>query len=105
MRRWLQQNLPEAEAFTRKRGFTVPVGEWIAGKAARVAPLVARQSGVAEMCKPEAVLGLFNALPARGGNDRMGRAAWVLLFFALWHQIHILNLPPDGDIFDCLDQA
>ena len=105
LRRWLQQNLPEAEAFTRKRGFTVPVGEWIAGKAARVAPLVARQPGVAEMCKPEAVLGLFNALPARGGNDRMGRAAWVLLFFALWHQIHILNLPPDGDIFDCLDQA
>lgn len=105
LRRWLQLNLPESEPFTRKRGFTVPVGEWIAEKAAQAGPLVARQPGIAGMCKPDAVLALFNALQARGGNGRAGRAAWVLLFFALWHQIHILNLPPDGDVFGCLGQG
>ena len=105
LRRWLQLNLPEAEPFSRKRGFTVPVGEWIAGKASRLAPLVANQPGVVEMCKSDAVLALFNALSRHARNGRAVRAAWVLLFYALWHQIHILNLPSAGDIFDCLGQG
>jgi asparagine synthase (glutamine-hydrolysing) len=29
-------------------------------------------------------------------------AAWILLFFALWHHIHILGHAPEGDVFDCL---
>jgi len=102
LRRWLQQNLPEADPFSRKRGFTVPVGEWIAGKAERLAPLVAGQPGIMEMCKPEGVLKLFRNLAGHGRHGREARAAWMLLFYALWHQAHIVRSRPGGDVFNSL---
>ena len=30
LRKWLDERLPQARAFSKKRGFTVPVGAWIA---------------------------------------------------------------------------
>jgi asparagine synthase (glutamine-hydrolysing) len=38
---------------------------------------------------------------ARGGK-REGFAAWTLLFLALWHRRHGLDLPPAGGILDTL---
>ncbi len=93
LRRWLSQHLPEALPFSRKRGFTVPVGEWIAARAGTVGPLVAAQPGVAEIARPDRVAALF---ASRG--RRSGFAAWTLLFYALWHQIHVLGCDPSGDV-------
>ena len=70
----------------------MPVARWIARRAGEIGPLVARSQGVREICRPEAVEGLF-ATPGK----RAGRAAWNLLFYALWHRRHIerAELPPD----------
>jgi asparagine synthase (glutamine-hydrolysing) len=97
LRRWLAEALPEAQPFSKKRGFTVPVGEWIAARGERLGPLVARQPGVAEACLPDAVEKLY-----RSRGKRNGLAAWTLLFYALWHQHHVLRRPAAGDVFDML---
>jgi asparagine synthase (glutamine-hydrolysing) len=98
LRRWLEKNLPEADPFSAKRGFTVPVGEWIARRGAELGPLVARQPGVAEVCRPGAVERLFRAT-----GKREGFAAWTLLFYALWHRHHIERRgSAEGDIFAVL---
>jgi len=93
LRRWLAQQLPAAQPLARKRGFTVPVGRWIAARAAEIGPLVARSEAVRELCEPEGVARVF----AAAAQKRAGRAAWTLLFFALWHRRHIegRELPPD----------
>ena len=100
LRTWLAQAVPEAQPFSRKRGFTVPVGQWIAAEGARLAPLLARQPGIAEAFQPEAVAALI-----RDGAGRHGFAAWALLFYGLWHQHHILGLPAGGDAFEMLSAA
>ncbi|MDC3347170.1 asparagine synthase (glutamine-hydrolyzing) [bacterium] len=97
LRKWLDDVAPAAQAFSKKKGFTVPVGEWIAAEGDRIGPLVAAQAGVAERCRPEAVIALFQA---PGKRERF--AAWTLLFFALWHQHHILGISNEGDAFDAL---
>lgn len=97
LRKWLAGAAPAAEAFARKKGFTVPVGEWIAAEGARIGPLVAAQAGVAERCHPDAVTALFTST---GKRERF--AAWTLLFFALWHQRHIVGAVADGDAFEAL---
>lgn len=97
LRKWLEDAAPAAQAFAKKKGFTVPVGEWIAAEGARIGPLVAAQAGVAERCHPDAVTALFQST---GKRERF--AAWTLLFFALWHQRHILGISTDGDAFDAL---
>jgi asparagine synthase (glutamine-hydrolysing) len=93
LRRWLADHLPEAQPLARKRGFTVPVARWIAGRADKIGPLVARSPAVREICRPDAVERLFAATT----HKRAGRAAWNLLFYALWHRRHIERaaLPPD----------
>ena len=100
LRRWLEKKLPAAEPFSKKRGFTVPVGEWIAARRLDAGPLVARQPGVAELCRPGAVETLF-----RAEGKRAGFACWTLLFYALWHRRHVLGLKPAGDALETLAHA
>ncbi len=100
LRRWLQTALPVARPFEAKRGFTVPVGEWIARHGGTLGPLVAAQPGIAEVCRPGAVETLFSDT-----GKRQGKAQWTLLFYALWHQVHILGMPHRGDVFHVLSQA
>ena len=101
LRRWLAEHVPVAEPMARKRGFTVPVGEWIARRGAQLGPMVARQPGVREICLPDAVEELFRAPTAR----HTGFAAWTLLFYALWHRHHIERVASEPDVFATLAAA
>jgi asparagine synthase (glutamine-hydrolysing) len=94
LRQWLSRQLPVAAPFARKRGFTVPVTRWIARRAAAIGRMVAASDGIGEMCDPVAVQRVFT----EAGQKRAGRAAWGLLFYALWHRCHIeqKELPTDA---------
>lgn len=97
LRHWLSTAMPAAHAFSRKRGFTVPVGEWIAAQGKRVGEAVARQPAIAALCDPVAVCELF-----RAADGRAGKAAWTLLFYALWHKAHMEGADMGGDVFEAL---
>jgi asparagine synthase (glutamine-hydrolysing) len=97
LRQWLARAMPAALSQAPKRGFTVPVGTWIAEEAKRLGPLVASQPGVAEIVAPEAVRRLFAS-----NEKHAGFAAWTLLFYALWHRRHIMGRAPAGDVFETL---
>ncbi|MGD9536487.1 MAG: asparagine synthase (glutamine-hydrolyzing) [Alphaproteobacteria bacterium] len=98
LRRWLAERAPMAEAFSRKRGFTVPVGEWIAAEAGRLGPLLARQPAVEALCLP----GSVERLCASAATGKAASAAWCLVFYALWHRRHIEGRRPCGDAFETL---
>jgi len=100
LRCWLEKALPNSQPFAPKRGFTAPVEEWIADSSAKLASLVSKSEGVAEVCHPNAVEKLFRSY--RGGDKRMGIACWQLLFYALWHHIHAEGVSAEGSVFDCL---
>jgi asparagine synthase (glutamine-hydrolysing) len=97
LRKWLARTLPEAEPMSAKRGFTVPVAEWIAKRRARIVPLLARQAGVRELCQPGAVERLFLA-----SGKRAEFAEWALLFYACWHQSHIMGASGARDAYELL---
>jgi asparagine synthase (glutamine-hydrolysing) len=98
LRRWLDQKLPEARAFDKKRGFTVPVAEWMGRRGSALGKLVAAQYCIKEACDSSAVEKLFASLEG-SAVKRNGQAAWVLLFYALWHRRHIEGIMPEGDVF------
>lgn len=102
LRQWLDQALPVAGAFSRKRGFTVPVGAWMAPYASRLGPLVARVEPVQRVCRAEVVEMLFRSLDAEGGGEDTGAEAWPLLFLALWHRIHVEGADPQTDLMTAL---
>jgi asparagine synthase (glutamine-hydrolysing) len=98
LRKWLDGVLPSAQPFSPKRGFTVPVAEWLARRP-DLGPLLAAQPQIQEACRPGTVERLFQRL-----DKRNGFAAWALLFYALWHHRHIQNRPIEGGVFDVLSQ-
>jgi asparagine synthase (glutamine-hydrolysing) len=98
LRRWVQDQVPAVEALARKKGFTVPVGDWLRRRGNLLGPMVARQAGIREICLPDAVEKLFLHLD----NKHEAFAAWTLLFYALWHRAHIQRLAPVGDVFQTL---
>jgi asparagine synthase (glutamine-hydrolysing) len=97
LRSWLQTAMPDAKPFSKKRGFTVPVGDWIAEKGPLVGDLVAHQDCIHALCHADRVKDIFRA---KGG--RAGKAAWTLLFYALWHKAHMQGGDMTGDVFDVL---
>ncbi len=97
LRQWLQTAMPAAEPFHRKMGFTVPVGDWIMGQGKRLGDLVAASDAVQAVFDPDAVRRIF-AQPGK----HTGQAAWTVLFYAVWHRIHIEGVSPEGDVFDLL---
>ena len=101
LRLWLDQKLPQAAAFSKKKGFTVPVAEWMGRRGATLGKLVASKESIGEICDRAKVEKLFTSLEG-GAIKRNGQAAWILLFYALWHRRHIEGLVPEGDIFEVL---
>ena len=99
LRRWLEGALPAARPFAPKQGFTVPVGHWIAQDGARLGRLVARQPGIAALAHPQRVEALF----AQAAGRRQGAAAWVLLFYALWHRAHVQGLGCQDGVMEVLE--
>ena len=97
LRKWLSERMPSAQPFSPKRGFTVPVADWLARKPA-LGELLEKQPSIQALCKPGAARGLFQHL-----DKRNGFAAWTLLFYALWHHRHIENRPVGGGIFETLE--
>ncbi len=92
LRDWLAKHFPAAGAYARKKGFKPPVGIWMQARAGELTALVAAQPGVAECVPAEVVAAAF----AEAGRN--SQRAWSLLFYALWHQHHVLGLPSEGDI-------
>jgi asparagine synthase (glutamine-hydrolysing) len=87
LRKWLERHCPAAEPWARKKGFTVPVADWIAPRAADLGPKIAAVEGVAEACIPEAVRAVFT-------DERQAHLRWRLLFYALWWSIHVGGATP-----------
>jgi asparagine synthase (glutamine-hydrolysing) len=65
--------------------------------------MVARSDGVAQICYPEHVEALFKTFAARGGKHE-AIACWQLLFYALWHAVHVEGRVPLSDVFATLDR-
>ncbi len=97
LRKWLETAMPEAQPFSRKRGFSVPVGEWMSKRDQDLARAVSGQEGIAEICRPDAVKELF-----LNNGSKTTKARWALLFYAVWHQVHIVGSDPKGSVFDII---
>jgi asparagine synthase (glutamine-hydrolysing) len=93
LKQWLETQLPEAEPFQRKRGFSVPVGDWIAEKSDIIAPLLARQPLIESLVSASDI---HQVLASAGSNTAM--LSWRLLFMGLWHQIHYCGVSADQPI-------
>lgn len=87
LKRWGERFLPREHLWSRKKGFTVPVGEWMRGEwLDRYARVLPRTDAVRALFRPEAVPRLIEVQRRSG---RMAGPLWAILNVALWHRIFV----------------
>ena len=102
VRRWAEPKLPPGHLERPKRGFHVPVGDWLRGDlAAEVGRRLACNPGVRDWFEVSAISELVAARQAGHGG---GRELFGLMQFAIWHRLFIeqpgLKPAPDEDPLD-----
>ncbi len=85
LKRWAERYLPPEHLWQKKRGFYVPVDEWLSADFVRRlrAPLLASPA-ICEWFVPAQVANLLDAQIATG---RHSRECWSLMQFAIWHRL------------------
>lgn len=99
LRRWLAQNLPEADAYAKKSGFVPPVGKWISEASPSCIKLISEQPGILDVFEPDFVRQTLESAPR---NPQM---AWSLMYYSLWHSHHVLGVSADGSVDEILAEA
>ncbi|MDR5726763.1 MAG: asparagine synthase (glutamine-hydrolyzing) [Terriglobia bacterium] len=99
LRDWVAKVFPAAAPYARKKGFNVPLGKWMVARHGELGELVAKQPGIAQVADSSSVRRIFEECR----NEE--QPAWSLLFYALWHSRHILNVDCDQDIMSVLSKA
>ncbi|SDX29879.1 asparagine synthase (glutamine-hydrolysing) [Allochromatium warmingii] len=104
MRRWAEPKLPPGHLAQPKRGFHVPVSEWLRGPlAADIGQRLLRHPGLRDWFEIAAIPELVTACQSgRGGV----RELFGLMQFAIWHRLFIEQLgvqpAPDERVLDWL---
>ncbi len=87
LRLWGERYLPREHLWARKKGFTVPVDDWLRGERLQALLKVLPESaGIRAWFDPSEVRKL---LRAQQQGAKHSSALWTLLNFALWHRIFI----------------
>jgi asparagine synthase (glutamine-hydrolysing) len=87
LRRWAEGFLPADHLYRKKRGFHVPVGEWLRGDFLdRLQGKLAANAAVRAWFDTRHFPALFAAQRADG---RSSREIWCLMQFAIWHRLFI----------------
>jgi len=99
LRQWAETRLPAGYLKRPKRGFHVPVGDWLQGdRLLRLSDRLVRNRGIRDWFKTEAVGELIGA--GQAGRS-VSREIWGLMQFAIWHRLFIeqpgLKPTPDED--------
>jgi asparagine synthase (glutamine-hydrolysing) len=87
LKRWAGRFLPPEHLWQRKRGFRVPVGEWLRGDyLAQIGVALSRSEGIREWFDMAGVNALLARQQARGD---VSKNVMALLQFAIWHRLFI----------------
>ncbi|MFZ0612836.1 MAG: asparagine synthase (glutamine-hydrolyzing) [Desulfobacterales bacterium] len=87
LKRWALAHLPEDHLYGPKRGFHVPIGEWIGGRFLEaLAAVLPRNPAICAWFRPAGVTRLIHSCRSSGPQSRM---VWALLQFAIWHHFFI----------------
>jgi asparagine synthase (glutamine-hydrolysing) len=99
LKAWLAQEVPAAEPFRRKQGFTVPVAHWLAPYGRQLGDLLARQRMVREYLDPD---GVRTVMRTPHANRHL---AWSLLILAVWWRGESTSgITNREELFDALAQ-
>ncbi len=87
LKHWAEKFLPREHLWGKKRGFTVPVRDWLRGDLLRqLQTTLPHNPGIRRWFNPEGIEKLL-ALQRRHG--KLSNPLWAIIQFAIWHNLYI----------------
>lgn len=90
VKQWLSHQRPDMEVWRKKRGFTVPVRDWLEEKRTECAGYLLDNQGLKEITHH----GALEEFLGRPFDKKAAKLAFSLLCYALWHDMHIRDVAP-----------
>jgi asparagine synthase (glutamine-hydrolysing) len=87
LKKWASRFLPAQHLYAPKKGFHVPVGEWLGGEI--LAGLRKQLPGSAGVADWFDTAGIERMIDACKGSSVTARMVWAIFQFAIWHRIYI----------------
>lgn len=89
LKRWAERLLPQDHLYRKKRGFHVPVGDWLQGRyLAQLSDKLLHNKPIKQWFNTEGVKQML--VKHQAGKDA-SREIWGLMQFAIWHRLFIDN--------------
>jgi len=102
LKKWGERRVPADHLWRKKRGFYVPVNEWLRGDFLReLARRLPQSPAIQQWCQPDAVRAVVARQADKGD---VTREVWSLMQFAIWHRLFVgsdaRRPPADADPLD-----
>ena len=99
IRKFLNSNIQNYNFFEKKKGFTVPISEWIPKKINNLRELLLKQDFLKEYFSKDELVKICNATRI---NKKFVKPLWHIIFFTSWYLVNIKGIKKRGNFFDIL---
>ena len=99
IRKFLNSNIQNYNFFKKKKGFTVPIYEWIPKKINFLRELLLKQDFLKEYFSKDELVKICNATRI---NKKFVKPLWHIIFFTSWYLVNIKGIRKKGNFFDIL---
>ena len=99
IRKFLNSNIQNYNFFEKKKGFTVPIHEWIPNKINFLRELLLKQDFLREYFSKDELVKICNATRI---NKKFVKPLWHIIFFTSWYLVNIKGIKKRGNFFDIL---
>ena len=99
IRKFLNSNIQNYNFFEKKKGFTVPIHEWIPKKINFLREMLLKQDFLKEYFSKDELVKICNATRI---NKKFVKPLWHIIFFTSWYLVNIKGIRKKGNFFDIL---
>ena len=99
IRKFLKKNLKNYDSFSPKKGFTIPISEWIPKKIDLIKENLLKLDFLLLFFTEKEINFLCDKVKK---NKKMAKSIWHIIFFSSWYLIHVEGLKDRGNYFDVL---
>ena len=99
IRDFLKKKISYYNSFEKKKGFTVPIYDWIPNKINDLENLLPKQEFLKNYINEEEQRFIFKSVKR---NKKFAKPLWHILFFTAWYLINIKGIKAKGNFFDII---
>ena len=101
IREFLSKEIPEYESFKKKRGFTVPIYDWIPNKIDQLEHLLLKVNFLRKYFSRKELQFIFDNVRI---DKKFAKPLWHIIFFTSWYFVNIKKINKKGNFLDVISR-